>query len=493
MWTSNGGLALLLMTALQALGSQAWEWPSLTTAAPYSLGLPSRQVESPSDEDIWAGFETTARPAAVPVSAQRTLLNETERPFWFDADPASCVLGKACSDGGIPLERGLCVLTESNNRACWDVCNTHHPSGSYRINMNNMVTMTFKGMVETVRSGLNPSVHCSGMTNGDPCPPGDNCPNSMLARHKVPEGRGICVIDPQAHMSRSCWDMCDTRISMTKLTMGTAAGTEERVRAVRNSDTCPHLSFWKVMLIAVGVIGASASCCGLVMVLRKSAARRGKRSSRANPKELDFDEGAEDEENEYTQPGNGFQDGIMDRSGIPGHDLPPQPPSAAELMMQQQQQQQQQQQMGFYQDGSGYYQGGSYSPTGAGMPIPGLKEPENLLTMTQQALQQQSGMASYQTAIAANTVMSPQQQQQQQQLPPPPFGSLNSMGSMHRGGMAPPMPSFGQLGMPPPQGTMSSGIHQSFSLPQTMPPASMSHSMPAPQYYSMMQPQQRMA
>merc|ERR1711963_644039 len=94
-------------------------------------------------------------------------------------------------------------------RACWDVCNENHRPQEFMVDTNVAVTMSYAGMVETVRAGLNPMVRCPGnFHGGDPCPPGDLCTPRFRLRSDLPEGRGICIIDASEAEGRSCADMC---------------------------------------------------------------------------------------------------------------------------------------------------------------------------------------------------------------------------------------------------------------------------------------------
>lgn len=270
-----------------------------------------------------------------------------------DAEPAACVLGQNCTDGGIPAYRGLCVVSRNPGagKACWDVCNPNHAPESYQVNDNTAVTMSYAGMVETVRAGLNPMVRCpNNLHGGDPCPPGEPCTYEMRRFYNIPKGRGMCVIDANKPNSRACMDMCDTRKDPSAFTFGTPAGTASTVETTR-ANVCPRMPWAVIILTFVGIVGFSSCCIGVLLWVRKTVSRRSKsrnlplssaydQEADGNP-DLDSAEvmrdpladdvrmGSEDPsspQNEYARPGR--LHGEPDAAREPDL-LPPEPPRVA--------------------------------------------------------------------------------------------------------------------------------------------------------------------
>lgn len=369
--------------------------------------------------------------------------------FFADVDPAGCTIGRSCTNGGIPQNRGVCVVSRTGSFACWDVCNPNHASDSFRANNNVMVTMTLKGMVETVRAGNNPTVSCPGFRGGDICPPGNDCPAGIAASYKVPEGRGMCVIDPDGYMSRACWDMCDTTILTSAFALGTPEGTKTKILNVRGSTACPRLQWWGILLTVLGVLGLIFLCVGLGIMLRRRAGSKSRESGELK----DFTQGLHEEADEGMDQGDVYDRGLGDYQQEPAAEMmPPEPPRQDSIRPPVHD-------MPAYQP---YYDQGSagtssysanlplppatssspYSPSGrlqsmqqpsspyspGGRPIPGLQEPENLLNLTQQQLGQQ--------ALLGQSLAVPQQVvgYQASFTAPPMYGGLQMPQVGHMGG-----------------------------------------------------------
>jgi len=360
------------------------------------------------------------------AAAGNATANVTTTPapaYHADSSPAGCTPGKSCTNGGMPAERGMCVMDASGaGAACWDVCNPAHSPGQYRVSTNPVVTMTYKGMVETVRSGLNPIVNCPGMKGGDPCPPGFQCPAEILSQSRVPKGQGLCVIDPNAPMSRACWDMCDFTKSVRRYTVGTAEGTATFVNGVRSS-VCPHMTWWFIALSVLGVVAVLLIIFGLGIFIRKTIAKRASKGRSRGAVEIadkpelgeelndrDYEQDVHPDDptsphNEYARAGMAYQE--PDAGHHMNDMLPPEPPRHDSMHAHLEQPFME---APFYPDGT---PGGTsrsmqalapqlYSPTGHG--IPGLTEPQNLLNLTQSALQQQHQLGAMTTAIHAPPV-----------------------------------------------------------------------------------------
>jgi len=260
----------------------------------------------------------------------------TQEPFKVtdDVEAANCVLGKNCSDGGMDPLRGLCVLSTSpGGKACWDVCNPKHSPQQYKVNNNAAVTMSYAGMVESVRAGLNPMVSCPNLEGGDPCPPGDFCPAAMLAEFKILKGRGMCVIDPNQHTSRSCWDMCNFHRSVSEFTMGTPEGTGATVSATRASGICPGTPWWFYPVVGLSILAIIGCCAGLFVAVKHVGARR-LRSRKESLVESRYNE----EQRDYKEYGEPMHEDLAGGMSQPRESAAP-PPAAHEYMMQQPQEQ----------------------------------------------------------------------------------------------------------------------------------------------------------
>merc|ERR1712100_892979 len=83
----------------------------------------------------------------------------------------------------------------------------------------------------------------------------------MSHARKIPEGRGICVVDAKGPGMRTCVDMCDMRIKVAEYTPGTAKGTQEKIEQARAGSAaephvCPqdHALLYTLVTIVVGAM-----------------------------------------------------------------------------------------------------------------------------------------------------------------------------------------------------------------------------------------------
>lgn len=223
------------------------------------LSVAAASPEAPSTADAVAAQAVAATTAA------------PEPPYYQDVEPANCVLGYNCTDGGMPVYRGICVQAKNPGagRACWDVCNPNHAPAAYNSSevYNPVLLASTTGMIQAVRANLNPIVTCPNLLGGDPCKPGEMCGADFLTAFAVPEGRGICVLDDTQARDRGCWDMCDHRKNAVDYTMGTASGTESKIMDVRGSSACPGLQWWQILLIVLVVLLVLACLAGVGYVV----------------------------------------------------------------------------------------------------------------------------------------------------------------------------------------------------------------------------------
>jgi len=241
--------------------------------------------------------------------------------YYDDIQHSQCTLGGNCSDGGIPENRGFCARGRhiGLGNACWDVCNLNHDPESFTTSDTlDRETMSFAGMVETVRAGLNPMVRCPGLeSGGDSCPPGEMCPEEMLTEFKILKGRGMCVIDAGQHHSRACWDMCDSRRNPQDYTMGTASGTAATVWAVRGSSVCPGTPWWAWALTVLGAMMMVTCGIGAFNVIKRLRKIRSRAAKEHNMDE-NYDDTAEFKKN--MEEGSSDSDSKYEMQ----QDLPPQ-------------------------------------------------------------------------------------------------------------------------------------------------------------------------
>lgn len=243
----------------------------------------------------------------------------------------------------MPSYRGICVASPNPGagRACWDVCNFNHLPIHYSMGDTAPAPMQFgvKGMIESVRAGLNPLVKCPGNFGGDPCPPGSACPKEMSDMYSVSAGRGMCVLDESQPQDRACWDMCDSSKSPVSFTMGTPPGTESKVRGVRGSSRCPGTQWWKILLLILGIFLIIGCIVGAIVVVRnqkkksKSSSRRQDEDDRQQDYSTKFlEDGAPMDRQVYDQPPINQDQPPYDDYGAPspqqdrGFAMPPSPP-----------------------------------------------------------------------------------------------------------------------------------------------------------------------
>jgi len=249
--------------------------------------------------------------------------NASGKLYYADVPTGvACTLGKSCTDGGMPEERGLCVKSGAGS-ACWDVCNPGHAPRQYVVGADDdhHLNSGYAGLVAQVRAGENAYVQCPAeLEQGDPCPPGESCPGAMGREAGVPEDRGICVVDSGQASDRACWDMCDGSHDPEDYILGTVVGVSNKIKRARGSGVCPGGSWLPWILVALLGLCLLACCAGL-LISQRVARRRSRGGERGV-----VSRGARLEE-----PGAGF--GRMPpyhgRAGL-GQDLLEPTPAAAE-------------------------------------------------------------------------------------------------------------------------------------------------------------------
>jgi len=226
--------------------------------------------------------------AAVDDTTTTTVATTTKASAFPDVGE-TCTLKYNCTgNGAIPLERGVCVQGSANGgTTCRDVCNGKYAPQQYLVGTNAQENSAFAGIVEEVRCGRNLFVQCPADLADCPdiCPLGTECPRHMLKKFKIPEGRGICVIQPGQDRSRACWDMCDASKLSSKYTEGTSADVQTKVEQTRSSTTCPAGRWWPIV-IGTLVALLVCSCCAAALVAqrnRKNKQRAGRSEGAAAP------------------------------------------------------------------------------------------------------------------------------------------------------------------------------------------------------------------
>eukprot|EP00811_Abedinium_folium_P032257 NODE_5329_length_1782_cov_12.354079.p1 GENE.NODE_5329_length_1782_cov_12.354079~~NODE_5329_length_1782_cov_12.354079.p1 ORF type:complete len:509 (-),score=120.76 NODE_5329_length_1782_cov_12.354079:162-1688(-) len=264
-----------------------------------------------------------------------------------DAEDPTCILGLGCHAGGIPPERGLCVL-RGEHHECWDACNRRHHPTEYDVGSKGE-NLAYHQLVISVRTGNNAAVGCIEETiNGLPditgCEPGDPC------AFNNDRNRGICVLTgepittPGATPNEQvqCWDVCDTSHDMATFAVGAPLGTQHQVASMRYN--CPTSSLpWRTFWIFLVIVLICVSVLAAFIVLSPEVFRKGHGNRGMGLRSQ--------QENQYPEDSQGMgsypQHGIMEEPPMDKRDTVPvymQPsfsggPEEQQAIMQQQQEQ----------------------------------------------------------------------------------------------------------------------------------------------------------